>query len=80
MESILDAVSIHEGISLFAEANLSLFSHPFATAVPFDPPVELSIGIAGKKGSPLSPAARIFMNFIQSALCRNTAEREPELK
>lgn len=80
MESILDAVSIHEGISLFAEANLSLFSHPFATAVPLDPPVELSIGIAGKKGSPLSPAARIFMNFIQSALCRNTAEIEPELK
>lgn len=78
MESILDAVAVHEGISLFAEANFNLFSHPSAVAVPLEPPVELSIGMAGKKNAPLSPAARIFMNFIQSALCRNTAGKGPE--
>ena len=80
MESILDAVAVHEGISLFAGANFNLFSHPLVTAVPVSPTAELSIGIAGKKNIPLSPASRIFMNFIQSALCRNTAEREPESK
>lgn len=78
MESILDAVAVHEGISLFAEANFNLFSHPFTVAVPLEPPAELSIGMAGKKNAPLSPAARIFINFIQSALCRNTAEKGPE--
>lgn len=78
MESILDAVAVHEGISLFAEANFNLFSHPSAVAVPISPAAELSIGIAGKKSASLFPAARMFLNFMQSSPCRSTPWTEPE--
>lgn len=66
MESILSAVAIHEGLSLFAEENFNLFRHDSLVSVPVIPAPPLSVGAAARRNVPLSPAAVQFLKFIAS--------------
>ncbi len=65
MESIISAVSVHEGISLLPEGNFNLFRHEGLAAIPLDPSRRLSVGIICKKGGKLSPAALHFIRDHQ---------------
>ena len=68
MESILSAVAIHEGLSLFAEENFNLFRHDSLVSVPVIPAPPLSVGAAARRSGPLSPAAAEFLKFIASRI------------
>lgn len=61
MESIINAVQIGEGISLFPESNFQLFQHENVVAVPLADSPKLLIGIAYKKNREMLP---IFKNFL----------------
>lgn len=65
VESILDAVAVHEGIGLCARGNFELFRNDHVRAVLLSPSPELSIGIAVKNPGLLSPAAAEFIHFMQ---------------
>lgn len=63
MESILSAVSLGEGISLFPNQNLRLFRHDAVTAVPLAPSPDLSIGIVRKRNVRPTLAVSAFIGF-----------------
>ncbi|MCI7795092.1 MAG: LysR family transcriptional regulator [Lachnospiraceae bacterium] len=66
MESILSAVTLHEGISLFAEENFNLFRHDSLVSVPLEPSPVLKTGVAVRKTGFRSPAAAEFLRFMRT--------------
>ena len=66
MESILSAVTLHEGISLFAEENFNLFRHDALVSVPLEPSPVLKTGVAVRKTGFRSPAAAEFLRFMRT--------------
>ena len=62
VESIISAVQIGEGISLFPESNFHLFQHNNVIAVPLKDAPTLQIGIAYKKDREMNPILRNFLN------------------
>lgn len=65
IESIISAVSIHEGISLLPEGNFNLFRHEGLTAIPLEPSPRLSVGIIRRKSRKPSPAVLHFIQAIR---------------
>ena len=66
MESIISAVSLKEGISLFAESNFRLFRHDQVTSVPLKEAPKLLIGIAYKKAEADASAIQTFCDYCSS--------------
>ena len=66
MESILSAVTLHEGISLFAEENFNLFRHDSLVSVPLEPSPVLKTGVAVRKTGFRSPAAAELLRFMRT--------------
>ena len=62
VESIISAVQIGEGISLFPESNFHLFQHDGVVAVPLENAPKLRIGIAYKKDREINPILHTFLN------------------
>ena len=62
VESIISAVQIGEGISLFPESNFHLFQHDGVVAVPLKDAPKLQIGIAYKKDRGMNPILNTFLN------------------
>lgn len=50
LESIISAVALGEGVSLFAEKNFNLFRHESVVSVPIVPSPTLSVGVIYKDG------------------------------
>ena len=50
LESIISAVALGEGVSLFAEKNFNLFRHESVVSVPIVPSPTLSVGVIYKAG------------------------------
>ena len=61
VESIISAVQIGEGISLFPESNFQLFQHDGVVAVPLNNAPQLRIGIACKKDRENLPILSTFL-------------------
>lgn len=55
VESIISAVSVHEGISLLAKRNFEVFQHPNITALQLNPPIRLPVVAVIKKSHTASP-------------------------
>lgn len=55
VESIINAIQLGEGISLFPKSNLRLFKHNGIVAIPLSDAPQLRIGIAYKKNKNLLP-------------------------
>lgn len=66
MESIINAVSLKEGVSLFAESNFRLFQHDHLNAVPLKEAPELLIGIVYKKAEASASAIQTFLDYCIS--------------
>lgn len=66
MESIISAVAVHEGISLLPEKNFRLFQWENLVSVPLCPPVELSVGIAGKKSMDRTEGVKSFLSYLSN--------------
>lgn len=64
VESLISAVQIGEGISLFPESNLHLFQHEGLIAVPLEDAPKLKIEIAYKKNREVFPILKDFLNFF----------------
>ena len=64
VESLISAVQIGEGISLFPESNFRLFRHDGLVAIPLSDAPALQVGIAYKKDRKLFPILREFQNFL----------------
>lgn len=62
VESIISAIQIGEGISLFPESNLQLFQHDWIVAVPLINAPTLKIGLVYKKGRETSPFLSAFLD------------------
>ena len=62
VESIISAIQIGEGISLFPESNFHLFQHDGLVAVPLQNAPKLQIGIAYKKNREMNPILSSFLN------------------
>lgn len=68
VESLISAVQIGEGISLFPESNFRLFRHDGLVAIPLSDAPALQVGIAYKKDRKLFPILREFHDFLSSDL------------
>lgn len=68
VESIINAIQIGEGISLFPESNFHLFQHDDVVAVPLADAPKLRIGIAYKKDWEPRPILSIFSAFFKKFL------------
>lgn len=68
VESLIGAVSLGEGISLFAESNFKLFQHPGVVAVPLLEAPKLSVGAAYKKtgADSAAPAVTCFLSYCEN--------------
>lgn len=64
VESLISAVQIGEGISLFPESNFRLFRHDGLVAIPLSNAPTLQVGIAYKKDRKLLPILREFQDFL----------------
>lgn len=64
VESIISAVQIGEGISLFPESNFHLFQHDGILAIPLVDAPKLRIGAAYKKNRELLPVLKEFLTFL----------------
>lgn len=63
VETILGAVSVHDGISLLAHQNFNIFQHEQIVAIPLNPPVYVPIVLMHKKGKP-TEAAKKLVRFL----------------
>ena len=64
VESLISAVQIGEGISLFPESNFRLFRHDDLVSIPLIDAPTLRIGIAYKKNRKMLPILREFQDFL----------------
>lgn len=64
VESLISAVAVGEGISLFAESNFRLFQHEGVISVPLEESPVLRIGFAYKKAGEYTPAMDCFLHFM----------------
>lgn len=64
VESLISAVAVKEGISLFAESNFHLFQHEGVVSVPLKESPVLRIGFAYKKTGEYTPAMDCFLHFF----------------
>lgn len=67
VESLISAVAVNEGISLFAESNFRLFQHEGVVSVPLEESPVLRIGFAYKKAGEHTPAMDCFLRFMANA-------------
>lgn len=67
VESLISAVAVGEGISLFAESNFHLFQHDGVVSVPLEESPVLRIGFAYKKAGEYTPAMDCFLHFIENS-------------
>lgn len=65
LESIISAVALGEGISLFAEKNFNLFRHESVVSVPIVPSPTLSVGVIYKDGEVSAEGERFLESLKQ---------------
>lgn len=68
VESIISAVQIGEGISLFPESNFQLFQHKGIVAIPLADAPQLQIGFAYKKNRELLPILNDLLQDSSNSL------------
>ena len=68
VESIISAVQIGEGISLFPESNFQLFQHEGLVAIPLVDAPQLQIGFAYKKNRELLPILNDLLQYSSNCL------------
>lgn len=66
MESILSAVEVGEGISLFAEGNYHLFRNEGVTAVPLVNSPALTIGMIRRRDGRQNPSCAAFIKYMKN--------------
>lgn len=66
MESILSAVEVGEGVSLFAKGNYQLFRNEGIRAVPLADSPALAIGIIRRRGGRQNPSAAEFVKYMRN--------------
>lgn len=64
LESIISAVALGEGVSLFAEKNFNLFRHESVVSVPIVPSPTLSVGVIYKDGE-ISAEGERFLESLK---------------
>ena len=65
LESIISAVALGEGVSLFAEKNFNLFRHESVVSVPIVPSPTLSVGVIYKDGEVSAEGERFLESLKQ---------------
>ena len=68
VESIISAVQIGEGISLFPESNFQLFHHDGLVAIPLADAPQLQIGFAYKKNRELLPILNDLLQYTSHCI------------
>ncbi len=69
LESIISAVALGEGVSLFAEKNFNLFRHESVVSVPIVPSPTLSVGVIYKDGEVSAEGVR-FLESLKERVDR----------
>lgn len=65
LESIISAVALGEGVSLFAEKNFNLFRHESVVSVPIVPSPTLSVGVIYRDGAVSAEGERFLESLKQ---------------
>lgn len=65
LESIISAVALGEGVSLFAEKNFNLFRHESVVSVPIVPSPTLSVGVIYRDGEVSAEGERFLESLKQ---------------
>lgn len=66
VESVVGLVAAQSGVALIMEKVLAHVSHPGVVAVPLQEPIESKVVLVYLKSRKLSPAAKCFVDFMQS--------------